>query len=184
MKFRKWQIPVLGLLLLLLLQSVISLWVYDVQIKQLRRSVKWGILNALPNDELTLVKVATHLEKRPNAAFYRKHEKEFQFLGEWYDIVRSNRMGDTTYYYCFHDKKETTLYRKIQKAGAQLTHTDSNTQSRKSLAIFDLFKQHYLKPEAKIHLFQKLVIHKLYYTDDLLQSLKLSCTSPPPEHIA
>ena len=151
----------LGLLRLLLLQSVISLWIYDVQIRQIRRSVKWGILNALPNEELTLVKVATHLEKKPNAAFCRKHEREFQYLGEWYDIVRSEKRGDAIYYFCFLDKKETALHQKIQKAGTQLASNYTNNQSRKSLAIFDLFKQHYLKPESKIYLFQNKANRKI-----------------------
>ncbi len=131
------------LIALLLLQSVISLFVYDVKLKQIKRSVKWTYLNERSNDELVLVKVAKSLEANSNTFFSRVHAKEFEFLGDMYDIVRQSDKGDTTYYYCFHDREETQLAQKIHEQLFQLLAGDSE-KSKQQKNVWDFCQIKYL----------------------------------------
>lgn len=128
---------------LLLLQSVISLVVYDVKLKQVKRSVKWAYLNERTNEELTLVKVAKIFEQRGNTYFRRVHSKEFQFLGEMYDVVRQQEKGDTTYYYCFHDREETFLAKTIQQQLFNLLAGDTE-KSKQQKKVWDFYQIKYV----------------------------------------
>lgn len=180
---RKWQVPVLFLILLLMMQSVISLWVLDMQLKKGRKEIKWSYLKSLPKEQLTLVKIATKLEEENNPYFQWKHSREFRFLGEWYDVVQSEQMGDTTYYYCFHDKKETVLYQKIQKTADNWLHTKEKSKHSKSLALYELFKQTYLSVQKPFILSPLPQMHRLYHADCHLPETTHIIHSPPPEMV-
>jgi hypothetical protein len=41
--------------------------------------------------------------------FHRCDKNEFSWFGRLYDIVVERKSGDTTLFYCLHDKKEETL---------------------------------------------------------------------------
>ena len=43
-----------------------------------------------------------------------EHSKEFEYKGEMYDVISSEVIGDTTWYWCFWDKKETALKKEQQ----------------------------------------------------------------------
>lgn len=43
------------------------------------------------------------------AQLFWEHSREFEFRGEMYDVVRSETKGDTTWYWCYHDQKETRV---------------------------------------------------------------------------
>jgi len=171
------------LIALLLLQSVISMFVYDIKLKQIKRSVKWAYLNERSNDELALVKVAKSLEINSNAVFRRVHSKEFEFLGEMYDIVRQSDKGDTTYYYCFHDREETQLAQKIHEQLVNLL-AQNNSTSKQEKKAWDFYQLKYLP----IDYWQSAAIP---VSDS---KLKLSCSystlsgffstdSPPPDFV-
>lgn len=165
---------------LLLLQSVVSIFVYDSQLKSIRRKFKWETLFSLKNEQLTLVKVAKSLEEKPNTFFKRIHGKEFQFMGEMYDIVRKTAHTDTTYYYCFHDSDESEIVRSIN----QWMHDnfgDSSNSKDKTKAMKDAFKQPYL-PVASLRHFLP-VSFQSYYTCASQKPLTvfINCATPPPD---
>jgi hypothetical protein len=172
------------LIALLLLQSVISLFVYDVKLKQIKRSVKWAYLNERSKDELVLVKVAKSLEASSNTFFSRVHAKEFEFLGEMYDIVCQSDKGDTTYYYCFHDREETQLAKKIH---AQLINllAQNNSTSKQEKKAWDFYQLKYLP----IDYWQSAAIPVSVTTllcayNPIILSGHLSIKSPPPDFSA
>lgn len=60
----------------------------------------------IPDDQLTLIIQTPENSKD----FEWKHSKEFCYHGEMYDIIRKETAPDETIkYYCFADKKETSL---------------------------------------------------------------------------
>jgi hypothetical protein len=171
------------LIALLLLQSVISLFVYDIKLKQIKRSVKWAYLNQRSNDELVLVKVAKSLEASSNTFFSRVHGKEFEFLGEMYDIVRKSDKGDTTYYYCFHDREETQLAQKIHEQLINLL-AQNNSTSKHEKKAWDFYQLKYLPIDywqsAAIPVSEtKLKLNCFYSTF----SGFFSTDSPPPDFV-
>jgi hypothetical protein len=58
------------------------------------------------HDEMVLLKIV-HPEQAKT--FRRIDRKEFRWFGKLYDIVVERKAGDTTFFYCFHDKKEENL---------------------------------------------------------------------------
>lgn len=165
---------------LLLLQSVVSIFVYDSQLKSLRRKFKWETLFSLKNEQLTLVKVAKSLEEKPNQQFKRIHGREFQFLGEMYDIVRKTAHTDTTYYYCFHDSDESEVIRNINR-WMHDNFSKPGNNNEKSKMLTEIFKQPYIA-NTITQLFPPKVTH-LNIPEKTFSILRFSLqtVSPPPE---
>lgn len=44
-----------------------------------------------------------------------EHSREFEFNSQMYDIIRTKTVGDSVYYWCWWDKEETELNRKLKK---------------------------------------------------------------------
>ena len=42
-----------------------------------------------------------------------EHEREFELGGEMYDVISSQIMGDSIFYQCLHDAKETSINKRI-----------------------------------------------------------------------
>lgn len=165
---------------LLLLQSVVSIFVYDSQLKSIRRKFKWEKLFSLKNEQLTLVKVAKSLEEKPNQQFTRIHGREFRFLGEMYDIVRKTAHTDTTYYYCFHDGDESEVVRSIN----QWMHDnfgDNNNSKDKSKPIKDAFKQPYISNKSTFTFIPEVRFIKIVHAPQLYTSVSSGNVAPPPE---
>lgn len=47
--------------------------------------------------------------------FTRVNEREFLYKGSMYDIVRTVESGDSVYFYCMNDKKETRMFAELKK---------------------------------------------------------------------
>jgi hypothetical protein len=114
---RKKILCILSLLFvaLLLMQSFISIFAYNLKLQSVRSKVKLELLNKVEESKLVLVKVARTLEQTPNNQFKKNHDKEFEFLGEMYDVVNTVERRDTTYYYCYQDRDESDIIRGINR---------------------------------------------------------------------
>lgn len=81
-----------------------------MQRKQIRKAVKRKMLAGMPRDMLVLLKFT---EEEKTSRLRWKHSREFEFEGEMYDICDRETRGDTTFYWCYHDREETLLNRKL-----------------------------------------------------------------------
>lgn len=63
----------------------------------------------IESSEHTLLKLPASWEERPPAELTWHGENEFRYRGEMYDVVRSERHGDYTWYYVYWDRAETEL---------------------------------------------------------------------------
>jgi hypothetical protein len=86
------------------------------QQRQVKREVKHRIIDGLDRSELTLVVMT---KAQAEAELNWEHEKEFEYLGEMYDVVAVEVRGDTIRYWCWWDKEETALNRRLQTLVAQ-----------------------------------------------------------------
>lgn len=94
--------------LLFLLQAGMS-WVLVIQKEKQRKEIRQHLFEGLLSDELIFLEIPLKLENEPNNQFIRIHDKEFEYMGQMYDIVREERVGESTWYEVFPDKKETKL---------------------------------------------------------------------------
>lgn len=71
--------------------------------KEMISQIRMGILHP----DIVLLKILRP-EKEPE--FNRVEKNEFVYYRKLYDIVVERKSGDTTLFYCLHDKKEELLY--------------------------------------------------------------------------
>lgn len=98
---------------LFLLQSGYGLLLH-LQQEAVRSEVKQKYLEGFVGDDLIFLEIPVQLETEKNNLFKRIHSKEFVYLGQMYDIVEQERIGNVTWYLVYPDKKETTLKNKMK----------------------------------------------------------------------
>lgn len=105
----------IALLLLLLLQLAGYFLIFTVQRFEIHHVIKQQLKAGIPEGELVLLKIPKNLEEKTNSLFQRIHEREFRYDGSMYDVVRQETHGDTTWYYCLSDEKETQLFANLDE---------------------------------------------------------------------
>jgi len=109
-------IPATVLLMALLLLQLQGRWiVFKLQQCAIHLEIESQLRAGIPDAGLSAVKIARVWETEPNDRFERKHDTEFRFDGEMYDVVRSRVQGDTTIYFCIHDTSETWLLDEMEE---------------------------------------------------------------------
>lgn len=122
------------LLLLMFFQPAGYLLIFKIQQYQIRKEMKHRIKNGVPEEELTLLKIPQALEEGFNPVFQRIHEREFRYEGKMYDIVRREIYGDTTWYFCVSDEKETVLFANLD----ELVNREANQNPRRKQQSEDI----------------------------------------------
>ena len=70
----------------------------------------YKIKKAIPQDEQLLWKFSTE-DARLKLDW--EHSLEFEYKGEMYDVLRSETKGDSIWYWCYWDRKETKLRKEL-----------------------------------------------------------------------
>ena len=78
----------------------------------LKKEVKHRMMKVTSEEELVLL---SFTETEISEKLRWEHSKEFEFEGQMYDIVKSKKEGDRTYYWCWLDAEETELNQKLAK---------------------------------------------------------------------
>lgn len=82
--------------------------VFSIIRSDIRESIKEKIESSVAKEELVLIKISR--TNPPKDFQFIEEGREFRYKGEMYDIVQQEVKGDTTYYQCIHDIRETKLY--------------------------------------------------------------------------
>lgn len=132
-------IPVL--LFFMVIQSFGHLLVFKVQQSQVRREIKQQIKAGVAEKDLVLLKIPKAFEENSNSVFQRIHSKEFRYKGNMYDIIRQRDHGDTTWYYCIADVKESGLFASLEsRIRFEMTHNaERKEQSEQVLRLLTGF---------------------------------------------
>lgn len=106
---------------------------------QVRKEMKKRIEKGVPEDQLTLLKFHRYQTGAASTETFTwtKHGREFRHYGEMYDIVRQEELGDTMYFYCIHDFKESKIYARIDKLTGLEVQT--NPYQRQRSQVFSRF---------------------------------------------
>jgi hypothetical protein len=70
--------------------------------------------DGINESRLVLLKIPLS-EKLNPGLFEQTEENEFKFKGNMFDVVKSERHQDTTWYWCVWDKDETTLEKAFEE---------------------------------------------------------------------
>lgn len=88
-----------------------------------------------------------------------EHSREFEYEGEMYDVIRSEVNGETTTYWCYHDRTETKVKNEIRLLIARALGQTPQTQNKQS-HINNFFKTLY--PVSQQQLFSSSTFTKNY----------------------
>ena len=70
----------------------------------------YKIRKAIPQDEQLLWKFSIE-DARLKLDW--EHSREFEYKGEMYDVIRAETKGDSIWYWCYWDRKETKLRKEL-----------------------------------------------------------------------
>ncbi len=110
---------------------------FKIQQSRIRYEIKQQIKSGVAEEELVLLKIPRVLEEKANSVFRRIHSKEFRYKGSMYDVIRQSDHGDTTWYYCIADVKESGLFAGLERRiKFEINHnTEHKKQSERVLRL-------------------------------------------------
>ena len=123
---RKGSLAGILLLFCFIAPLAVTYTILQLQKMQIKKEVKWEIIAGLNKEELILLKL-TQEETQKNLRW--EDSKEFEFKGQMYDLVEKSMKGDTVFYWCWVDNKETKLNQKLKEIVAFAL---GNNQERKN----------------------------------------------------
>lgn len=109
------------------------LYIYLKKIS-LKKEVAKIINNQLDENDVVILRFT---EEEKNIVLEWKHEGEFEYAGHMYDIVDQGIDGNTTWYKCYRDHKETRLNLEKRKLVARALNQDpKNKTQNNQIKIF------------------------------------------------
>jgi hypothetical protein len=166
------------LLIILLVVPVATTYVFlRYQKKQVKREIKWKMIAGIDKEELVLLKIT---EKEKGLLCW-EHSKEFEYLGEMYDVVESNIVGDTTFYRVWWDHKETKLNRQLQELVSMAMGKNQKKQENQK-RLLSFFKSLYFAEATDLQNYNDTKLNrKFWFRPNFYQSFTHSPPVPPPE---
>ena len=149
------------------------------QQKQVRKEVKWKMIAGIDKSELVLLKFKS---SETGQLLDWKHSKEFQYSGEFYDVVETEFQNDSVFYWCWWDSKETELNAKLQSILLDNYQNNPEHQSKsqhfKSFIKTLFVEEHFILQTKFINKSKR----QQYFTTQTIQTnMGLQPPSPPPQ---
>ena len=157
----------------------VSFFSYKMQLKKIKKEVKWKLINDTPKDELVYFEFNMNSEEFKKLRWEHKHE--FEMDHKMFDIVEADTIGNLVKYLCFPDKQETELNavfkNQLQERYAKDKPIKNRTTLMASLMMSLYFQDHIEKPKV-VTTFNK---QKKYFIQSKYTSISLEIDSPPPQ---
>lgn len=80
-----------------------------------KREIKTQIKSGIPEDKLIEFVFHKSIVNNEIKNFKWIKNYEFRYEGEMYDIIKTKVIGDSIYYSCYHDLKESALFSNLHK---------------------------------------------------------------------
>jgi len=126
------------------------IWV-ELKRCQIRKEVKWKMIAGIDKKELVFM---TFSLKDSQEKLNWKHSKEFEYKGEWYDIVEQEIVGDSIRYHLWWDHEETKLNKQLKNLIAYTVDQNPLTKENNN-RVANFFNSLYFF-EDKVALIQEI----------------------------
>ncbi len=122
-----------------------------MQLGFVRYEMKQRIKHGIAEEDRLVLKITPEIEANPEI-FIRIHSREFRYLGEMYDVLKTENSGDTTFYTCIHDVKESGLFKNLDALVYQHLNDDTHQKQGREfmLTFFGLDYLGEFKTDVKI----------------------------------
>ena len=167
------------LLLVSLTAPIVGTYVFlQYNKNKIKKEIAGMIFTGMDKKDLVQLKF-TKEEAETNLNW--KHAGEFEYKGQMYDIVERYQEGDTTWYNCYKDDKETRLNSEQDLLVARALGQDP-VQKSQTEKIMNFFKTVYRSDifNWKPYSSQATIFHFSFFIFNY-SSLSLSPPAPPPK---
>ena len=154
---------------------VYKLWEIDV-----RNNVKHRVIEGIPDDELSVIKIPLMSQDPRNDNFEIEENDEFRFNDEMYDIVRTEIHNDTAWYYAFCDREETKMLASLSSSIAKHIEDDPAT-NRQSTQFFDFSQILYVLSNSTEQCAANKNIEYYLHDSTFVPDLHYTVITPPPK---
>ena len=171
----------LSILLLVMLTAPLLLtevWM-KVEQRSIRRAVKWKIAHHLDAEELVVL--SFHKDEVAHQLRW-EHDKEFEFLGRMYDVVRTHQSHDSISYECWPDDDETQLNLNLQTTVSKLLNASPEKQDREA-QVMQFIRNLYFNSINTIAFIPRAADIYFVVVHQQWDSQQPSPPSPPPQWI-
>jgi hypothetical protein len=173
------KVAVLATLCILLFNTMGYFIVFKSMQLAVKHDIKRRIKENVPAAELTVIRISDS-DKAMQGRIHWIEGKEFRLDGRMYDVVRSERRGDTTIYYCINDVQEETLFANLDKqVKEQNQNNPQSSQKRTNLLKILIHEALVTSKELKNFLIFLGEINT--YQKPMLSEINTSPPAPPPK---
>ncbi len=164
-------------LVCLIIPLVIVFFYLHYQISMVQKEVKELMIPGMEKDELVVLKFT---REKAQKELDWKHSKEFEYKGEMYDVVEKEIKGDTIYYHCWWDHRETELNEQLDILVAKILGNNPQKQNSRD-RIVEFYKNLYFSKYKYNSSVLKKDLNPFYrfYTENF-KSIDLPPPVPPP----
>ncbi len=143
-----------------------------------KKEVKRQIIAGIDKDDLVLLKFS---KKEAQIKLRWEHSKEFEYNQQMYDVVETGTLGDTVYYWCWLDQKETKLNRQLEELSAQALGKDNKIRE-KNERLISFFNSLYFAASFNWNgSTPELFYRQFCLFSDLYSSITIPPPAPPPQ---
>lgn len=166
---------------LLLFHAELPLLIFKSFEYKYKKEIKQLIKSGVP--EKDLVSFGFHISVINTGAndFRWIKKNEFRYKDEMYDIVKTEYRGDSVYYKCIHDLKESKLFSNFDRYLIDLLKSDSSKKNE-FLSLFNYLNTFYL-PVQPISINDRPVINndRIFSVHSELSEGFFNILTPPPK---
>jgi hypothetical protein len=156
---------------------VLSLTWLHYQKRIVKKQVRRRIVDGLDRDELVLFKFSKSEAQRD---LKWEHPGEFEYKKRMYDVVDTMIRGDSVYYWCLWDQKETSLNGRLENLIARALGTDSRISDDHD-GLISHFESLYCPPLVNADLRAPGFFHSRFFIHgDPYCSVFIQPPTPPP----
>lgn len=139
--------------------------------------------NQIKESELVVFKIPILIYHYPDREMH--HAKgEFEYKGNYYDIVKQNISKDTLYTYCYNNPQKAKLHKNLSKHSKEhiVNHEQTNS-SNKAKKVIKPYLKDYIASTKKINLTIFPQTNEVAYPTLAIKysSVDVQISSPPPK---
>lgn len=154
--------------------------VFKIQESQIKSEIKNEIESGVDQNEITKLIVPNN-----NSSMYELADggNEIRFNNQFFDIIKTNKTSTSTIYYCVNDKKEESLFSKLENQVDSNVISNTHQKNETSKKLIDTVIKLYFSNHFSIT--SKQTPEKItYYTSNLIYTPAIAeINSPPPEQV-
>ena len=166
--------------ILLILFTLAPFWLFFSLLQYekyvVKEEIKKAIVAGIDKSELELLRFS----KEETTKLEWEDSKEFEYMGEMYDVVETEIKGDSIYYLCWWDYEETKLNKQLDLLVKQATSSNHRNRERTE-RLQNLLSSFYINSDFNLKDFNNNESKNIYSRYQINYSTRnISPDTPPP----